>query len=267
MTGPLPLGAVELGLAAGLVLLLAAATWALRLGIAGSLLISALRMAVQLLLVGLVLDWVFGLDHPAAVGGLLLLMILIAGREVVARQRGGLRGGSAYAIGSLSMGLSSGIVGCVLLLAIIRPTPFWEPHYAIPLIGMLLGNTMNGIAIALERFTAELHDRRLTIEARLCAGHSLAAALTPIRRRAMQAGLIPTINGMAIAGLVSLPGMMTGQILSGTPPAEAVRYQILIWLAIAAGTGFGTMLAIELCRRRLGDERDRLRLDRLQPKR
>ena len=76
--------------------------------------------------------------------------------------------------------------------------------------------------------------------------------------------MIPTINGMAIAGLVSLPGMMTGQILSGTPPFEAVKYQILIMFLIAAGTGFGTMVAVWLGARRLFDERSRLRLDRLR---
>ena len=76
--------------------------------------------------------------------------------------------------------------------------------------------------------------------------------------------MIPLINSMAVAGLVSLPGMMTGQILGGSPPAEAGKYQILTWLLIAAGAGFGMMLAAGLTRRRLFDERDRLRLDRLR---
>jgi putative ABC transport system permease protein len=76
--------------------------------------------------------------------------------------------------------------------------------------------------------------------------------------------MIPMINAMAAAGIVSLPGMMTGQILSGTPPVEAVKYQILIMFMITAGAGFGTLTAVWLAGRRLFDERQRLRLDRLQ---
>ena len=86
-----------------------------------------------------------------------------------------------------------------------------------------------------------------------------------MRRDAMRAGLIPMLNAMAAAGIISLPGMMTGQILAGSPPWEAVKYQILIMFLIATGTGFGTLLAVSLGARRLFDDRHRLRLDRLRP--
>ena len=80
----------------------------------------------------------------------------------------------------------------------------------------------------------------------------------------MRSGMIPIINSMAAAGLVSLPGMMTGQILGGSSPMDAVKYQILIMFLIAAGTGFGVMSAMWLLTRKLFDDRDRLRLDQLQ---
>lgn len=83
----------------------------------------------------------------------------------------------------------------------------------------------------------------------------------------MRAGMIPMLNAMAAAGLISLPGMMTGQILAGSPPLEAVKYQILIMFLIAAGTGSGTVAAVSLGARRLFDDRHRLRLDRLRPPR
>ncbi|MES9927059.1 MAG: ABC transporter permease, partial [Candidatus Thiodiazotropha sp. 6PDIVS] len=92
-------------------------------------------------------------------------------------------------------------------------------------------------------------------------------AIRDIRRTALRSGLIPIINAMAAAGIVSLPGMMTGQILAGAPPMEASKYQILIMLLIAAGTGFGATVAVWIGSKRLFDERDRLRLERLSKKR
>ena len=105
--------------------------------------------------------------------------------------------------------------------------------------------------------------QRRVIEARLIQGHSAREAILPYRREATRTGMIPTINGMAAAGIISLPGMMTGQILAGAAPVEAVKYQILIMFLIAVGTGFGTLIALSLAARRLFDERERLRVDRL----
>jgi putative ABC transport system permease protein len=155
----------------------------------------------------------------------------------------------------------------VILLAlgvIVRPEPWYTPQYAIPLLGMLLGNTMNGIGLALDRLTEGLWQQRDVVEARLMLGETALAASGPIRREAVRSGLMPIINAMAAAGVVSLPGMMTGQILAGVPPVEAVKYQILILFLIAAGSGFGTLAAVSLATRRLFDHRQRLRLDRLQ---
>ena len=95
-------------------------------------------------------------------------------------------------------------------------------------------------------------------------GASWSEAISDIRRTSTRSAMIPTINAMAAAGLVSLPGMMTGQILAGNPPFEAVKYQILIMFTIASGTGFGALIALRMGARRLFDERHRLRLDRLR---
>ena len=94
-------------------------------------------------------------------------------------------------------------------------------------------------------------------------GHSSQEALKMILRDSLRAGLMPVINSMAIAGIVSLPGMMTGQILAGNSPVDAVRYQIVIWLLIAVGCGFGSMLVVQMASKRVFDERERLRTDRI----
>ncbi|HBC34497.1 MAG TPA: ABC transporter permease, partial [Marinobacter adhaerens] len=101
------------------------------------------------------------------------------------------------------------------------------------------------------------------IENRLMLGQTWKQALEDIRRDAMRSGMMPSINAMAAAGIVSLPGMMTGQILAGSPPAVAVKYQILVMLIITVGTGFGALMAVSWGGRRLFDDRERLRLDRL----
>lgn len=254
---------VDLTGAAALVVMLAAVSSLAGFGLAKSLLVAAARTTVQLWLVGLVLKVVFANASLWWVLAIAALMVLIAGREVLARQHARFRGWWGYGLGASTMFISSFAVTLLTLLVIIGPHPWYEPRYAIPLLGMLLGNTMTGIALALDNLTRLALQQRNVIEARLVLGHSRHAAFSDIRRQSVHTGLIPIINAMAAAGVVSLPGMMTGQILAGNPPVEAVKYQILIMFLIAIGTGFGTLSAVWLGSRRLFDERERLRLDRL----
>ena len=253
----------QLALAATLVVALAACVHIARLGMGKSLLVAAVRTAIQLALIGLVLEALFAVGSLLWVTLMGAAMLLLAGREVVARQKYRLRGGWSFAIGTLSMFISAFSVTVLTLLAVIGPEPWYAPQYAIPLLGMLLGNTMTGIALGLDRLTESAHRSRAIIENRLMLGDTWAQALGEFQREAIRSGLTPIINSMAAAGIVSLPGMMTGQILAGTPPALAVKYQILIMFTIAAGTGFGTFAAVAVCARRLFDGRERLRLDRL----
>jgi putative ABC transport system permease protein len=161
------------------------------------------------------------------------------------------------------MFVSSFTVSVLALLVVIGNTPWYAPQYAIPLLGMVLGNTMNGIALGLDRLTQEASNDAQMLEARLALGQDWHETIADTRREAIRVGMIPIINAMAAAGIVSLPGMMTGQILAGTPPVEAVKYQILVMFLIAGGTGFGTLVAVSFAARRLFDDRHRLRLERL----
>ncbi|WP_295881133.1 iron export ABC transporter permease subunit FetB [uncultured Thiohalocapsa sp.] len=257
------LGPFDLALAAALVLLLAALSWRLRLGVERRMLVAAARSTVQLVLLGLVLKVLFDTTSPWLIGLLAAVMLSVAGFEVMARQTRRYRGPWGYGIGALSMFLSSFSITVLALTLIIRVEPWYQPQYLIPLLGMLLGNTMTGIAVALDGLTRQAHDNRERIEARLMLGATWGEAIADIRRDALRAGLIPIVNAMATAGLVSLPGMMTGQILAGSPPMEAAKYQLLIMFLIAAGTGLGSLAAVWIGSRRLFDERERLRLDRL----
>lgn len=257
------LGATELALGALLVLAVGLLSIWMRLGLERKLGIAALRTTIQLLLVGWVLRALFAnatLGWVAVIG---VAMLLAAGYEVRARQQKRISGIWGYAIGTASMFLSAFTVTIVALVVIVSPDPWYSPQYAIPLLGMLLGNTMTGVALGLDRLTQSAWEKRAMIEQRLLLGEDRSAAISDIRRSSVRAAMIPILNAMAAAGIVSLPGMMTGQILAGSPPLDAVRYQILIMFLISAATGFGTIASVELASRRLFDDRHRLRLDRL----
>ena len=253
----------KLGLAALLVLALAGVSLWARLGITRSLLVASARTGIQLALIGLVLEALFASSRLYWIALLATVMLLAAGREVMARQQRRLRGIWAFGIGTGAMFISSFAVTILALTVIIGPSPWYAPQYAIPLLGMMLGNTMTGVALSLDRLNEAVWHQRAVIENRLMLGQTWREAVEDIRKDAMRGGMMPSINAMAAAGIVSLPGMMTGQILAGSPPAVAVKYQILVMLIITVGTGFGVLMAVSWGSRRLFDERERLRLDRL----
>jgi putative ABC transport system permease protein len=253
----------NLALAASMIVLLAAVSLLLRLGITRSVLVSGTRMILQLSLVGLILHWVFAQTNPLWVALIALTMVAVGGIEIMRRQTRRFAGFWGYGVGTLSMLTSSFLLTSLALTAVIRVEPWYTPQYAIPLLGMMLGNTMNGVSLGIDRLTQTAWQQRQVIEARLALGETAINAIGDIRRESMRAALMPIINAMSIIGLVSLPGMMTGQILAGNDPAEAVKYQIMIMCFIGGGTGLGSVVAVSLASHRLFDLRQRLRLDRL----
>ncbi|MCW8827314.1 MAG: iron export ABC transporter permease subunit FetB [Gammaproteobacteria bacterium] len=257
---------LDLTIAALLVLLLALVSWRSGAAVERKLLWSAVRTTLQLLLIGWILKLLFDQSNPLWIALMATIMLLIAGREVMSRQQRSFSGIWGYGMGTVAMFVSSFGVALIALQFIIRPEPWYMPQYAIPLLGMLLGNTMNGISLGLDRLTSSAWEQRHQLEAKLMLGFTARDAMSPLRRDAIRVGMIPMINAMAAAGVVSLPGMMTGQILAGAPPMEAVKYQILIMFLITVGTGFGTLVATTAGTSRLFDDRERLRLDRLKKK-
>lgn len=265
MNGYVSLGYGDLALAALFLLLNGGLSVWLGLGLERRLAMAAARMFVQLSLVGLVLKWLFGLGSPWAVAALLLFMLAFAGREAGARQVTRMRGWWGYGIGAGSMALSAGIVGVMALGVIVQADPWWTPQYALPLMGMILGNALNGVSLVLDNLHRAVLRETRSIEAQLMLGATRWQAARPFVRVAMRAGFMPIINAMAATGVVSLPGMMSGQILAGVDPGEAVKYQIMIMLLIGGSSGLGVILAAYGSLWRTTDERHRLRPDRLGP--
>jgi len=256
------LGWGQLALAAALILLNAGADLALRLGLGRRLVVAAARSCAQLLLLGFVLQWVFRQDGPWAVLAMMAVMIVFAGFEAVRRTSYRVRG--AFPAGIGVMLVSSMTVTLYGVEAVIGIDPWYAPQYIVPILGMILGNTLTGISLgletALEGFTRE-KDR---VEVLLAHGLTPREASRDVVRRAVRVGLIPILNSMVAAGIVSIPGMMTGQILAGEDPAVAARYQIFILFSIAAGVALGTVGVVFAAGRLVFDARARLRTDRIR---
>lgn len=253
----------DLALAALLLVVNGGLSIALNLGLARDLAISSIRMVVQLLIVGLALTMLFSHVSLLWTGLAALGMVMFAGREILARQERRMTGAWTYGIGTGAMLFAAGLVTVFALLTQIQHDPWYHPRYMLPLLGMVLGNTMTGISLGLDTLTRWASRDRAAIEAQLALGAPRSKALLPATRAALRSAMMPIINSMAATGLVSLPGMMTGQILSGVEPTEAVKYQILVMFLIAGGTGIGAVLAVLAGGYRLTDARHRLRLDRL----
>jgi len=246
--GVILIGPWQLALATLFVVFVGVLSIRLSLGITKDLAIATVRTYVQLLALGFVLRWVFGIDSPWLVVGLVLLMVLAAARILVKRSPDAPPGifGSAF----VSMALTGFLITFSVTGVIIQVDPWYLPQYVIPLAGMVIGNSMNGIALALERMFADLDRREDEVLALTALGATPWEAAHPAIRDALRAGLIPTINSMAAAGIVFIPGMMSGQILAGADPVTATGYQIVVMLMVAAATALGSVLALVLTYRR-----------------
>ena len=258
----LPIDNGQLALAAALIVINILLSLGLRLGLARKLGIAALRMVVQLLLVGSVLGWIFALDNPLWVLLLVFMMSAIAGNASVNRTRR--RFPSIYWNSLISILAACGFVTGLLVEGIIHIHPWYDPQYVIPLLGMVLGNALTGTSLALDRFMEDLVSRRSQIESLLALGATRWEAANETLKEALRTGMIPTINSMMVLGLVSLPGMMTGQMLAGVNPTNAVRYQIVIYFTLAAGTALACMSVILLAFQVLFSPAHQLRLERLR---
>lgn len=262
MSGPLPLSLGDLALAAALILVNGGLSLWLKLGLERRLMVATVRSVVQLLLLGLVLMPIFEAHNLWFVLALCAVMLVLASRAAVARTSYRYRG----VLTSSFVAVVAGAVPAVLLGAFgsLGVEPWWEPQYLIPLLGMMLGNSLTGVSLGLDRAMAELDTGRDRVDARLALGASGFEAARPVASEALRTGMIPILNAMTVAGLVTIPGMMTGQILGGTPPELAARYQVMIMFLIAGSTGIGTATAVLATLRLAFDDQHRLRADFLR---
>lgn len=210
------------------------------LGLEIPLAIAASRTVVQLLVVGYILAAVFALKNLLLVVAVVLVMLTIA--TITARNRIGKKIPRLIPVVFGSMFFSTALVLMYTNLVIVQPRMWYDPQYLIPLAGIVLGSAMNGAAITGERLVSTISSSRLEIETHLSLGATPQQAVANYRKEAIRAGLIPILNQMTVVGIVTLPGIITGQLLSGVDPLNAASYQILILLMLALANLMTTVL-------------------------
>lgn len=229
---------------------------ALALQLEKTLVTAAARTVIQLSLIGLILAWVFARSRAYEILGILSLMTFIAASAAKSRVAERYRGQLTDTL--LALGISSWLVLFTTLWAVLRIHPALAPQYLIPIGGMILGNTLTGVSLAAERFTSSLRENQALIQTRLMLSASAWESCRSEARTALKAGMMPSINAMSVVGLVSLPGMMTGQILAGADPHQAVLYQIIIMFMMTAGCALSCISIILLTYRRFYNAQSQL---------
>jgi len=228
-------------MAAGLVSIL------LKLKLEKDLLLGTIRTFAQLLLVGYILGYIFRLNHPVPVLAYYGWMIFWAAQAV--RSRTQEQEVQVFTPTFISMIASYMVITIMVTRVIIQVEPWYQPQYFLTLGGMIIGNSMTAISIAVGRLLSDIRQQRQQVELALSLGATYREATQNLLRDAIQAGMIPSINALMTVGLVSLPGMMTGQILAGQPPTEAIRYQIIVMLMIVASVAIGCVVVVHIIRR------------------
>ncbi|MGB8689737.1 MAG: iron export ABC transporter permease subunit FetB [Microcoleus sp.] len=240
----------DLGWALGMVAIAIGLSAWQGLGLEGSIAIAAGRTLIQLILVGYVLAVIFDPNAKNPWLVLAVLAVMLTTASVVSSNRISKKIKNLLPLVWGSIFISTALTLAYTNLLILQPQPWYEPQYLIPLAGMILGNAMNSGAIAGERLVSTVNSSQLEIETHLSLGSTPQQAVKQYRKDAIKAGLIPTLNTMTVVGIVTLPGMMTGQMLSGVSPLDAASYQILIMFVLALATLISTLLLTEgLCRR------------------
>ena len=256
--GMIHIGWVELALAAGFMLVAGGLSIYLTLGLGRTLFIGSVRTYAQLIALGFVLRWIFRIDTWWLVCLALMAMILFAAQTALARVKN--RPPGLFGNTFLAIFLSGVLVLFAVTGLIVQVHPWHKAQYVLPLAGMIFGNAMTAVAIALDRLFDDLRKRRSRVHALLALGATPWEAALPSIRTSVTAGMIPIINSMNAVGIVSIPGMMTGQILAGADPAVSARYQIVVMLMLCAATSAGAMIAAGLAYRLAFDDGARFTL-------
>lgn len=244
MNGAVDIPVWRLGLAYVLFAAVFFIVWSKRLRLEKDLMYSIVRMSLQLVLMGFVLKYIFEIHLWYIITIIFLIMIFFAVQTIA--QRSGISFRGMYRLLFFSIFLGGGSVLVFFIVFIVHNQPWYNPRYFIPLAGMVIGNSMNGSTLALERFYDDVKNRRNEIETLISFGATAEEAARDSFQKAYRSSLVPVLTSMTGMGLVFLPGMMTGQILGGSPPLVAIKYQIAIMAAILGSVALTAFLILTL---------------------
>ena len=233
--------------------------WYYKTGILKDTLIAVIRMTVQLLLVGLYLEYFFKLNNALINVVWVIIMSLIASYTII--RRTGLRFRLFFIPVLISGIISIAVTDAYFLGYVIKLNNIFDARYFIPITGMLMGNTLRTVIIALDAYYLRIDDEENYYRWYLANGATRNEALHPFMRDALKKAFNPTIATMAVMGLISLPGMMTGQILGGSDPSVAVKYQIMLLITVFSSAIMNVVLTILFSNRFAFDKYDNLKKD------
>jgi len=219
------------------------------------LIVSSFRMTVQLVLAGLILTYILQYPNPVFTAIYLMAMIIFSIYYVLSKHKE-LNKKFQLAVG-LSLFCSGLFMVCFFIMVIVGIDIF-NPQYTIPLAGMIIGNSMTGVTLALKVFKETLDNQKLKAESLLNLGVEPDKILNHIANNSLETAILPTINSMVGMGIIFLPGMMTGQILSGTLPITSIMYQIAIMIAICAAVCLAVFFSLHFGYKTLYNERNQI---------
>ena len=223
----------------------------------GTIVLASVRMTLQLILTGYVLVYIFNSPSPLFTVAIISAMEAFAVYTVYKKFKGQL---SSRLKRVIALSLPTGTLACLLyfLFVVIRIDPWYNPQYFIPLAGMLVGNSMTGVSLGVKSLVEGMQTNRHYVEEALVLGATPQMATREIINRTFDAAIMPTLNSMLGMGIVFLPGMMTGQILSGTVPTTAIAYQMAIMLGILGAVSISVIMMLLLGYRTFFNAEDQL---------
>lgn len=260
MDGIIEIGVAQLLAAYVFLVILLAITRRQGIGKEKEILLSSLRMTLQLIIMGYVLVFIFQANHYMLSIGILIFMEYFAIRNIYCRIKIKINHKLRKVI-TFSMIFGTTLTIIYFLLIVIGLRPWYETRYFIPIAGMIIGNSMTGISLGAERLIDGIKSRKELVEGALMLGATPERATKIIVNDAFTAAIIPTINSMVGMGIVFLPGMMTGQILSGVSPLTAIEYQIAIMLGILGSVSLTVFAMVQLGYKTFFNERSQLKIE------
>jgi len=238
----------DIALASSLILIVLMVSWRLRLHLTKTLFMAALRTVVQLSFIGLILAWIFAREQWYEVLSILTIMTLIAGSAAKNRVKRRYKG--LFIDTLLAVSVSAVMVTAIAILVILEVQPWYTPQFVIPILGLILGNSLTAISLTSNQLINAFYEQQARIEMMLSLSATPFEAVHEQIRTAIINGMTPTLNSMLVVGVVSLPGMMTGQILAGADPTQAIRYQIVTMFLICVSSTLGCTISALLTYRR-----------------
>ncbi|HIW75415.1 MULTISPECIES: ABC transporter permease [Gordonibacter] len=246
--GVVDIGYLELFAASALMLVAGIVSWRLELGQTKRIVVSSVRTFVQLLAVGFVLMFLFEYQTWWLVLLLLGFMVLAATQIATSRVKSSIRG--LWPAVFVSLFASSIVVAFVVVEGVIHADPWYNARQLVPIAGMIIGNAMSATAVAIDRLFADMDSRSNEVFALVALGATPKEAAFPSIKAAVGAGMTPILASMSAAGIVTIPGMMAGQLLAGADPVAAAKYQIVVMLMLSAANTVAIVLACYLTYRK-----------------